>query len=448
MADTFTPRGAPVPANSYDGWELTHRPAMLPFLAEYTNPLGETSGGWAMPEMVTEPVNALSRLLNTPAGTMPDIRDPQNQRDALTGLMALYGGNAVGGVARNALGKGVAHGLNMEAARPVAYSNAIDEAMSNPNMLSMMRDIDYANLNRRALDEYGVGYEGLTSSQEAKLRGWSDPGDVTFSSKNASIFDPPDKPQRAFEKDYKGAIPATHNWLLTHDIEGRPLTAKYVVGRQVAGESDVALSPEEYDAVTKALIGDAPVGLTQSELGKGNVGTYSVRPTEDGLVRSIGVLDTLSPDKAARVKAHEMGHMLEDLSGDFVRYENGVPVRVIPNDGILQKELKPLYNSLNNHNRQRPPGDDAASWAKPVTPDTFKYKNGEIPPEYMAEAIRAYLTNPNYIKTVAPKTAARIREYVNTNPRLKDIIQFNANASPLAGWLASGANALAQPEDP
>ena len=175
MADTFTPRGAPVPSNSYDGWELTHRPAMLPFLAEYTNPQGETAGGWAMPNMVTEPVNALFRLLNTPTGTMPDPRDSQNQSDALTGLMALYGGNALGGVARNAMSRGVARGLDMEAARPVAYSNAIDEAMSNPNMLSMMRDIDYANLNRRALDEYGIGYEGLTSSQEAKLRGWSDP---------------------------------------------------------------------------------------------------------------------------------------------------------------------------------------------------------------------------------------------------------------------------------
>ena len=176
MADTFTPRGAPVPANSYDGWELTNRPAMLPFLAEYTNALGEKSGGWAMPSMVTEPVNALSRLLNTPAGTMPDPRDSQNQSDALTGLMALYGGNALGGVARNAMSRGIAMGRpNMEAARPVAYSNGIDAAMSNPNMLSMMRDIDYANLNRRALEEYGVGYEGLTSSQEAKLRGWSDP---------------------------------------------------------------------------------------------------------------------------------------------------------------------------------------------------------------------------------------------------------------------------------
>ena len=175
MADTFTPRGAPVPANSYDGWELTHRPAMLPFLAEYTNQQGETAGGWAMPNMVTEPVNALFRLMNTPTGTMPDPRDSQNQSDALTGLMALYGGNALGGVARNAMSRGVARGLDMEAARPVAYSNAIDEAMNNPSLLRLMDDINYAGLNRRALDDYGVGYEGLSSSQEAKLRGWSDP---------------------------------------------------------------------------------------------------------------------------------------------------------------------------------------------------------------------------------------------------------------------------------
>lgn len=175
MADKFNPRGAPVPQNPYDGWDLTHQPAMLPFLAEYTNAQGDKAGGWAMPTMVEEPINALSRLLNTPAGTMPDPQDPQNRQDALTGLLSLYGGNAVGGMARGALGRGAARGLEMEAARPVAYSNGIEQALSNPNMLRMMDDIDYANLNRRALDDYGVGYEGLSSSQEAALRGWSDP---------------------------------------------------------------------------------------------------------------------------------------------------------------------------------------------------------------------------------------------------------------------------------
>jgi hypothetical protein len=46
----------------------------------------------------------------------------------------------------------------------------------------------------------------------------------------------------------------------------------------------------------------------------------------------------------------------------------------------------------------------------------------------MAEAIRAYMWDPNYLKTVAPKAAARIREFVNTNPQLSKFIQFNAVA--------------------
>lgn len=176
MSD-FKPRGAPTPTpyeDPYAGWDLIYRNTMTP--AGVYQRGDETAYGWAWPSMVTEPAQAIASLLNTPAGTMPDPQDPTNQRNALTGLMALYGGNALGGGAHNAMSRGIAMGRpNMEAARPVAYSNAIDEAMSNPNMLSMMRDIDYANLNRRALDEYGVGYEGLTSSQEAKLRGWSDP---------------------------------------------------------------------------------------------------------------------------------------------------------------------------------------------------------------------------------------------------------------------------------
>lgn len=177
MADTFNPRGAPVPSTGYyDGWELTNRPAMLPFLAEYTNRnTGEKSGGFAMPSMVTEPVNALVSLLNTPAGTMPNPQSPENQRNALTALLSLYGGNALGGMARGAAGRAAGHALEMEAARPVAYSNAIEGAMNNPSLLRLMDDINYAGLNRRALDDYGVGYEGLSSSQEAKLRGWSDP---------------------------------------------------------------------------------------------------------------------------------------------------------------------------------------------------------------------------------------------------------------------------------
>jgi hypothetical protein len=56
----------------------------------------------------------------------------------------------------------------------------------------------------------------------------------------------------------------------------------------------------------------------------------------------------------------------------------------------------------------------------------------------MADAIRAYMADPNYLKTVAPKTAARIREFVNENPRLSKIIQFNS----LAGGAVTGTPSL------
>ena len=173
MAD-FKPRGAPnsQPQDPYAGWDLIHRNTMTP--AGVYQKGDETAYGWAWPSMVTEPAQAIARLLNTPSGTMPDPQDPTNQRNALTGLMALYGGNALKGMAGARGAARVAATLwDMEAPRAVSYGNMIDDALSNPNMLRMMRDIDYANLNRRALDQYGVGYEGLNSSQEAALRGWS-----------------------------------------------------------------------------------------------------------------------------------------------------------------------------------------------------------------------------------------------------------------------------------
>ena len=53
------------------------------------------------------------------------------------------------------------------------------------------------------------------------------------------------------------------------------------------------------------------------------------------------------------------------------------------------------------------------------------------------EAIRAYMTDPNYLKTVAPKTAARIREFVNSHPTLSKNIQFNSLAGPIASGIGT-----------
>jgi len=56
----------------------------------------------------------------------------------------------------------------------------------------------------------------------------------------------------------------------------------------------------------------------------------------------------------------------------------------------------------------------------------------------MAEAIRAYKHDPNYIKTVAPDVAKLIRQHVNSNPNLNKVVQFNSAGG--VGLLGSMGN--------
>jgi hypothetical protein len=82
-----------------------------------------------------------------------------------------------------------------------------------------------------------------------------------------------------------------------------------------------------------------------------------------------------------------------------------------------------------------------------MTPQRRGYDSENAPREYMAEAIRAYMTDPNYLKTVAPKTAAAIRAAVNAHPTLSKIIQFNA-VGGLAAMNGLDSDALVIPKQP
>jgi hypothetical protein len=70
-----------------------------------------------------------------------------------------------------------------------------------------------------------------------------------------------------------------------------------------------------------------------------------------------------------------------------------------------------------------------------LAPEHLHYPRDEVPRELIAEAVRAYMSDPNYLKTVAPRTAARIREFVNSHPTLSKIIQFNSLAGLTAGGI-------------
>jgi hypothetical protein len=71
-----------------------------------------------------------------------------------------------------------------------------------------------------------------------------------------------------------------------------------------------------------------------------------------------------------------------------------------------------------------------------------------VPRDLWAEAIRASMTDPNYLKSVAPKTAARIRAAVNANPQLAPIIQFNADSVPFGVPAPADAGGGSQPVRP
>jgi hypothetical protein len=282
-----------------------------------------------------------------------------------------------------------------------------------------------------ALDREGANLVG--GGLRDSLQGTA-PLDESLASKSAGIYNPPARPSRPFEADYPpekwpNGVPADGQGNLTQTIDGQPLTARYVIGRTTVGGADTPLLPDEYDAITIGSIGKIPEVVPENQMPRGWLGFYHrlARPGEP----SIGVLNTLSPESTNMVIAHEMGHVMDDLSGT-------IPTR------DLYRELLPLYNHLNNPNRFST-SQGVILNPPPVTPESFGYYANAVPREYMAEAIRAYMADPNYIKTVAPQTAARIRQYVNSEPRLNHVIQFNSGGAPT---IPAGASLAPVDHDP
>ena len=228
---------------------------------------------------------------------------------------------------------------------------------------------------------------------------------AALESRVVPAYNPPIKPQCPFAADYPGGAPTDGTGRLTTDIDGRPLGAQYVAGRRVVGQPDEALTPAAVDAIATTATGESPQAVAPREI-SGDAGQLirTVDPNTGATEWNIAVNRTLSDPMKDRVLAHETGHLIDELSGQ------------IPTDG-LKTELTQVYNTLNT-GRER---------TRNLTgPQHLGYRGGAADRELMAEAIRGYMTDPNYLKTVAPRTAATIRAYVNANPRLAPLIQFNA----------------------
>lgn len=235
------------------------------------------------------------------------------------------------------------------------------------------------------------------------------PQSESMASRVLSLYNPPSKPQRPFAADYPTGAPTDATGKLLADIEGRPLVAQTVVGRQVSGAGDRALSPEQVVALGKALTGRDPRGVGASAL-EADVGAARFVPNRETgrLDREILYRLGLSAGATSKILGHETGHVIDDIAG------------VIPTAGLV-RDLDRVYSTL-AEGRLRPSNLTRPSLTRPRD---FGYSPADAPRELMAEAIRAYMTDPNYLKTVAPDVAARIRGGVNSHPELSPIIQFN-----------------------
>lgn len=236
---------------------------------------------------------------------------------------------------------------------------------------------------------------------------------TNLASRSPRMYDPPVQKPRPFEADYPAGAVADDAGKLVSDIDGRELSARYVVGRRDVSGPDVALPPEALDEITKARTG-APIRY--SAPGAPDLGRDMGRAVfgRSGKPDYVAVSRALKEPQRTRVAQHEVAHFVDETADN------------IPVHG-LSRELRTVYNDLNN-----PQG-----YGKPFGPENNGYKGPDIDRELVADSIRAYMADPNYLKTVAPETAARIRAQVNPNPKLKDLIQFNTVA-PLAPAAAAG----------
>jgi hypothetical protein len=231
---------------------------------------------------------------------------------------------------------------------------------------------------------------------------------------------PANLPPRAPSMDYPNGLPVDEFGNITHSIEGVPLTAKNVAGRRAADASgdvpDRGIGLHPTVRLAKGAGEGTVLATPQKDLGR-NIGDF------DTLTNNIRYLNTLPGEQAELVITHEVGHLIDTMAG-----------RIKTNPSMNQ-ELEAIYHTLATGKGVDP------KVMTTVSPENRGYHPSQDRPEYMAEAIRAYIQDPNWMKSVAPRTAQVIRNAVNNHPELSKWIQFNTAAGVVGGAAAaSGGN--------
>jgi hypothetical protein len=221
-------------------------------------------------------------------------------------------------------------------------------------------------------------------------------------SKDFNMYEPPHKLQRPFAEDYPGDALTNRQGRLLYDIEGRPLRAKFVAGRRFSGKADEGLSPDD---IKKAI---EQLNITINYMGPSSFrervgGEYTGYNSRKGPpFGDIAINTKYDSSKQDLITGHELGHAIDHFAGKLT-------ATLAPEEIA---ELRAVYSDLRRGPERQP--------------EDLGYPPKHINGELIAEGLRAYMSNPNYFKTAAPKAAAKFRAVVNKNPLLKKVIQLNS----------------------
>lgn len=204
-----------------------------------------------------------------------------------------------------------------------------------------------------------------------------------------------------------------------------------IIGHRTLTGGDHAITPAELEKAVKGLLGSEPKRV--KSLGPRISGQY------DDIERRIYTLQSLEALTNFKVLSHEFGHAIDDMTGWLLSgskpRDGGGPVSKIfgglRNEKVLA-ELQDVYSTLRS-------GREGMKHLR--GPEYFGYEPHQYPFEYVAEALRAYLTNPNYLKTVAPNTAELLRRGMNTHPTISKVLQLNSIGGAIIGTGILGAAA-------
>jgi len=191
--------------------------------------------------------------------------------------------------------------------------------------------------------------------------------------------------------------------------------AKFIAGRRTKPGHDEGLSPANVKAMMRRLginFNEEPDNVFPKGI-PGFVWSYDSRGKRH---RDIFVNRDVVLPKRNMVTAHEFSHAIDDFLGKLSN--------TLTPDEI--SELRFVYGTLRS-------GSEEFTFFHQPEKD---YLPHQVNSELLAEGIRAYMADPNYFKTVAPRTATRIRAAVNENLILRRVIQFNSLLA--AGLIGAG----------